>query len=114
MPLFALTIMFSFTFSPKAARRTRNAASRTARSSLSGARRTASASSRETGSPARTASASRCQETVWSMGGSLSGGEERLDVERRGGGAQRRGRHLLQSRQPPEHARAAEGLDQLG
>src|SRR5438094_2711210 len=66
MPLLALTIMLSFTFSPKDARRTRKAASRSASSSTSGARRTESASSRESSSPAsaRSASASHPVETA--------------------------------------------------
>src|SRR6266702_5076039 len=57
MPLFALTIMFSFTFSPKAARRTRKAACSRGSSSSSPARRTDSASPRERTSPASALSA---------------------------------------------------------
>src|SRR5260370_13308629 len=58
MPLLALTIMLSFTFSPKAARRTRKAALNRASNSSSGARRIESASSRVSSSPASALSAS--------------------------------------------------------
>src|SRR6266540_1000977 len=57
MPLFALTIMFSFTRRPKCARRTRKAASRRESSSSSGARRMARHSSGVGGSPASVRSA---------------------------------------------------------
>src|SRR5919197_5492696 len=61
MPLFALTIMFSFTRRPKWERRTRNVASRSASSSSSGARRIARHSARVGASPARVRSAIACQ-----------------------------------------------------
>src|SRR5437660_7258101 len=85
MPLFALTIMFSFTTTPKCALRTRKAAASSDRISSSGARRTASASSRASASPASALSASDSQLDVVMaatgliiqvMGGSLNGRTE--------------------------------------
>src|SRR5581483_9226753 len=61
MPLFALTIMFSFTRRPKWVRRTRKAASRSESSWSSGALRIDRHSSRVGGSPPSVRSAIACQ-----------------------------------------------------
>src|SRR5262245_33848042 len=110
MPLFALTIMFSFTSRPKWARRTRKAASRSASSSSSGARSTASASSRSSRSPSRALSASADQSEVATssdMGFLL----DQVHVQC----AELLSRDLaFEPRNAVEHGYGAERLDQLG
>src|SRR5262245_52294306 len=110
MPLFALTIMFSFTSTPKWARRTRKAASRSASSSSSGARSTASASSRSSGSPASALSARADQRGVTTS----SDMRFLLDQVEVQSGKALRGDLACQPRDAGEHGHIGERLDQLG
>src|SRR5262245_56093877 len=110
MPLFALTIMFSFTRTPKWARRTRKAASRSASSSSSGARSTARASSRSSGSPARALSARADQDGVTAS----SDMRFLLDQVEFQSGKSLRGDLARQPRDTGKHGHIGERLDQLG